>query len=86
MSRLRKEDFSFQEECMRVFLHKRNNDQYREGSWILIARTSNLTCPVQLMKKFFRRGGHSDFVFRKISHTTTGMKLRKEQMTYSRAR
>ena len=88
LSRLRKEDFSFQEECMRVFLHKRKNDQYREGSWILIARTSNLTCPVQLMEKFFRRGGHrpSDFVFRKISHTTTGMKLRKEQMTYSRAR
>ncbi|CAB4040018.1 Integrase recombinase xerD-like, partial [Paramuricea clavata] len=89
LSQLRKEDFFIPGRIhFLVFLHKRNNDQHRERSWTLIARTSNLTCPVQLMEMFFRRGGHrpSDFVFRKISHTTTRMKLRKEQMTYSQAR
>ena len=88
MSQLRKQDFSFNEEYMRIFLCKRKNDQYREGSWILIARTRNPTCPVRLMEKFFREGKHQsgEFVFRKITRTARGMQLRKAQMTYSRAR
>ena len=41
------------------------------------------------MQAFFTKGRHkpSDFVFRKISHTThSGMTLRPETMTYSRAK
>ena len=88
LSRLRRQDFVFQDDHMRIFLHKRKNDQYREGSWILIARMHSRTCPVELMQKFFLRGGHkpSDIVFRKISHTAAGIKLRQAPMTYSRAR
>ena len=88
LSRLKRQHLEFEREYMKVFLEKRKNDQYREGSWILIARTSNPTCPVQLMEKFLQKGGHSprDFVFRKVSHTANGMSLRRQQMTYSRAR
>ena len=88
LSRLKRQDLEFERGYMRVFLEKRKNDQYREGSWILIARTSNPTCPIQLMEKFLQKGGHSprDFVCRKVSHTANGMSLRRQQMTYSRAR
>ena len=88
LSRLRRKDLEFEREYMRVFLERRKNDQYREGSWILIVRTSNPTCQVQLLEKFLRKGGHSpsNFLFRKISHTPNGMSLRRQKMTYSRAR
>ena len=88
LSRLKRQHLEFEREYMKVFLEKRKNDQYREGSWILIARTSNPSCPVQLMEKFLQKGGHSprDFVFRKVSHTANGTSLRRQQMTYSRAR
>ena len=38
--------------------------------------------------KFLQKGGHSprDFVFRKFSHTANSIRLRRQQMTYSRAR
>ena len=86
--RLRRKDLEFEREYMTVFLERGKNDQYREGSWILIARTSNPTCPVHLLEKFLPKGRHSpsDFVFRKISHTANGMSLRRQKMTYSSAR
>ena len=86
--KLRRRDLEFEREYMRVYLERRKNDQYQEGSWILIAKTSNPTCPLQLLEKFLWKGGHSpsDFVFRKISHTANGMSLRRQKMTYSRAR
>lgn len=88
LSRQKRQDLEFGREYVRVFLEKRKNDQYREGSWILIARISNPTCPVQLKEKFLQKGGHSarNYVFKKVSHTANGMSLRRQQMTYSRAR
>ena len=87
LSRLRRKDLEFEREYMTVFLERGKNDQYREGSWILIARTSNPTCPVHLLEKFLPKGRHSpsDFVFRKISHTANGMSLRRQKITYSSA-
>jgi integrase len=88
LAKLRRQDVLFYEDHMRIFLQKRKNDQYREGSWIFIARTGNCTCPVKLMEEFFRQGKHkpSDWVFRKVSHTVNGLSLRSQAMTYSRAK
>ena len=56
---------------MKIFLEKRKNDQFREGSWIYIAETETRYCPVSFLKRFIRVGEHllDSFLFRKISHT-----------------
>ena len=88
LSKLERQDIAIEEDHMKIFLVKRKNDQYREGSWIFVARSRKLTCPVNLVEKFLRRGKHSqqDKLFRKISHTSNGMELRKAPLSYSRAR
>ena len=58
--KLRRRDLEFEREYMRVYLERRKNDQYQEGSWILIAGTSNPTCPVQLLEKFLWKGGDTE--------------------------
>ena len=44
-------------------------------------------CPFSLLKRFIQVGEHSldSFLFRKISHTKAGFKLRKQKFSYSRA-
>ena len=70
LSRLKRQDLEFEREYMRFFLEKRKNDQYREGSWILIARTSNPTCPVQLMESSCRKVGTERFRTLQIAYAS----------------
>lgn len=88
LSKLEKQDIVFEEDHMRIFLVKRKNDQYREGSWILVARSGSPTCPVKLLERFLAIGKHTmqDKLFRRIVHTPNGMRLRQQSLSYSRAR
>ena len=74
-------------EHMSITLTKRKNDQFREGSVILVARTGSRTCPVSLTEKLLLTGRHkgSDYLFRKVCHTKYGFSFRPQQLTYSRA-
>ena len=80
-------DIEFHRGFIKIFLEKRKNDQFREGSRIYIAETETRYCPVGLLKRFIQAGEHSldSFLFRKISHTKAGFKLRKQKLSYSRA-
>ena len=59
---------------MAIFLEKRKNDQFREGSWIFVAASVSKYCPVLLLKKFISRGVHfgNSHLFRKVSHKSSG--------------
>ena len=87
LSRIKTCDIDFHQGFIEIFLEKRKNDQFREGSWIYIAETETRYCPVGLLKRFIQVGEHSldSFLFRKISHTNAGFKLRKQKLSYSRA-
>ena len=87
LSRLKYSDLRFDSNYIAVFLEKRKNDQFREGSWIFIAASYSRYCPVILLQRFLSKGNHSNnsFLFRRVSHTKNGMKLRKEKLSYLRA-
>ena len=87
LSQIRACDIDFHLGFMKVFLEKCKKDQFREGSWIYIAETETRYFPVSLLKHFIQVGEHSldSFLFRKISHTKAGFKLRKQKLSYSRA-
>ena len=64
-------DIVFYKDYAAVFLERRKNDRYREGSWVYIASFDSYYCPVALVKKFLRIGKHKDgsALFRKVTHT-----------------
>ena len=71
-----------------IFLRKRKSDQFREGSWVFIARSSTPPCPVAVVEKFLRIGGHrkGSKLFRRVRSTKQGVCLRDQPMSYSRAK
>ena len=79
LSQIKACDIEFHQGFIKIFLEKRKNDQFREGSWIYIAENETRYCPVGLLKRFIQVGEHSldSFLFRKICHTKAGFKLRK---------
>ena len=87
LSQIKTCDIEFHRGFIKIFLEKRKNDQFREGSGIYIAETKMRYCLVGLLKRFIQASKHSldSFLFRKISHTKAGFKLRKQKLSYSRA-
>ena len=80
-------DIVFYKDYAAIFLERRKNDQYREGSWVYIASFDSYYCPVALVKKFLRIGKHEDgsALFRKVTHTRKGFALRRQKLSYGRA-
>ena len=84
LSQLRVSDIHLRSDHAAVFLEKRKNDQYREGSWVLVAR-SRTFCHLSLIEKFLHMGGHKadSSLFRKICHTKGGFSLRSQTLSYT---
>ena len=89
--KLKCSDININAESMVINIASSKTDQYREGSSLIVARTRTETCPVSMLEKYFAMGGlcvtsHAR-VFRGITKTKTGEKLRKGGgLSYSRAR
>ena len=66
---------------------KKKNDQFREGSQVVIARADKPPCPVAVVEKFLRKGEHDHgrTIWRRILNTKNGPKLQNAPMMYSRA-
>lgn len=87
LSKLTVDNLQFADSHLAIFLVQRKNDQFREGSWVFIARSDSSPCPVAVVEKFLKVGSHDrkSRLFRRILHTRKRMELRKEPMSYSRA-
>ena len=82
------DSFYFADSHVAIFLEKRKNDQFREGSWVFVARCNTPPCPVEIIEKCLSIANHSKGspLFRRVLHTRGGVRLRKEAMSYSRAK
>ena len=67
-------------ERAKLFLPHSKNDQFRQGSEVLVARTSTATCPVAMLERYLTaagiRLGSAAFLFRGIVKTKNGEGLR----------
>ena len=88
LPRLSVDSFYFADSHVAIFLEKWNNDQFRQGSWVFVARCSTPPCPVQIVERFLRVAKHSKGspLFRCVLHTKRGVCLRQEAISYSRAK
>ncbi|CAH3148188.1 unnamed protein product, partial [Porites lobata] len=50
---LRRCDFQFEDSFMRIFVHRSKTDVYRDGAWVVIAKTFKHTCPYLLVQRYF---------------------------------
>ena len=78
---------------MELFLESSKTDQYRDGLHVVIASTSNKTCPVNIMERYVEAMGLNTrerserFLFRGLVKTKEGYRLRKSgRLSYTRAR
>jgi integrase len=87
LSNLTADNIQFEDSHMALFLEKRKNDQFREGSWVFISSSEVKPCPVEVVKKFLVQGCHAQGskLFRRVQHTKNGWHLKKQGMSYSRA-
>ena len=87
LSRLTVDNLQIADTHLAIFLTQGKNDQFRNGSWVFIARSDISPCPVAVIEKFIKMCRHDSNprVFRRILKTKKRMELRKEPMSYSRA-
>ena len=89
---IRCSDVAFQKSLMSIFIKKSKTDIYRDGQWVVIARTNSRLCPVKNLEMFFRwcgfTEGCTDFIFCNLSKTKNGHKVRNgdKALTYTRMR
>ena len=50
---LKESDVKFYEEHIEVLVESSKTDQFRERSWVLIARTYSDICPVSMLEGYF---------------------------------
>ena len=87
LRRLTVPNLHFAKSHLAVFLKQRNNDQFRDSSWVFIARSDSFPCPVAVVEKFLGAGRHDkkSRLFCQILSTKRKMELRKEPLSYSQA-
>lgn len=94
LSSLRRSDFEFEDSYMKVFIEKSKTDQYRDGAWVLISRSDKVTCPVNLVIRYFDMAGFeptsNEYIFRSLSFfkSRNSYQLRNADfpLSYSRVR
>ena len=86
LRRLTVNNLQFEDSHLAIFLTQRKNDQFRQGSWVFIARSDSSPCPVAVVEKFPKEGNHDSKsrLFRRASSTKKGVKLRRDPTSYSR--
>ena len=71
------DNLQFEDSHLVMFLTKRKNDQFQQGSWVFIAHSDSSPSPVAVVEKFLRVGNHDrkSRLFRRVLLTKNEMKL-----------
>jgi integrase len=83
-------DIIFQSTYMCIFIESSKTDKYRDGAWIVIAKTGTELCPVENVIKYitWSKLCNDDFLFCNLCATKVGYTVRKtnKQMSYTNMR
>lgn len=89
LSCIQMDDLEFTRTHLQIFLPKRKNDQFREGQYIVVARSNDkATCPVAVVERFLIAGRHgkNDKLFRRVIAAPVRGDYLTGEMSYTRAR
>lgn len=83
-------DIVFNVAYMAIFIESSKTDKYRDGAWVMIAKTGTKLCPVENVMKYIKWSQLKDdeYLFCNICLTGKGYKVRKtnKQMSYTNLR
>lgn len=92
---LKRSNISFYESYCEIFVEKSKTDVLRDGNVVVIAKTGNSTCPVELLLRYLHKAeilpGSDEFIFRSVHFCKRQKRhvLRKDKlkpMSYSNVR
>ncbi len=93
LQHLKRCDIQFCGHFLKLFIESSKTDQYRDGAWIVIARSDGFACPYRITQKYCESiqmpQESNEFLFRSITTKKDGSQcLRTDQkpISYTRAR
>lgn len=92
IANLKMNNITFCSDHVKLFLEVSKTDIYREGREVVISKTGNITCPVEMLRKYIMLANiqidSSEHMFRPLSFckSTNTYKLRKGPLSYTTAR
>jgi integrase len=74
-------DIAFEQSYMAIYIEKSKTDIYRDGHWLMIAKTGTVLCPYENILKYIKWTGleGDDYLFCNLSKTKTGYKVRNSR-------
>ena len=91
LAKLKETDVAIYESHMELFVESSKTDQFRDGAWVVIARTGTNRCPVAMVERYMElagtKGSPDKLLFRGLISTKNGCKLRESGgLSYTRVR
>ena len=91
LAKLKESDLAFFEDHLELYIESSKTDQYRDGAWVVVARTRTELCPVQMLERYMALASIGEdaekFLFRGILNTKLGARLRPSGgLSYTRVR
>lgn len=94
LANLRRCDILIYKNYFKLFIESSKTDIYRDGFWVVVARTRNKTCPFSILRRYLKlislRSSSDEFIFRALTYykKSCSYKLRKKNqpLSYSAAR
>ena len=94
LANLRRCDIIFHKSYVKLFIESSNTDVYRDGSWVVLAKTNRKTFPFKILQAYINlldtSPSSEDYIFRGLTFykTSRSYRLRKSDrsLSYSAAR
>ena len=91
LAKLKESDVVIYESHMELFVESSKTDQFRDGAWVVIARTGTNLCPVAMVERYMElagtKGSPDKLLFQGLISTINGCKLRESGgLSYTRVR
>ena len=76
VTNLKESDVVIYQDHLEIFVESSKTDQFRDGAWVVIARSNTDLCPVAMLSRYMHMAAITDlYLFRGIVNTKNGVRL-----------
>jgi len=88
LAKLVRSDVEIDSEKLQLFLESSKTDKYRDGTWVVVAVSEKVTCPVNMMNGYLDKTqlSHDNSLFWQLSKAKYGYNARTRGLSCTRLR